>query len=256
MDDLKEIEIFFECEENMDTLDSGYYTDKSDCNQKDLKSQTQNYLLEIKQLKIENEILKQRITARDIELRNIESKNKENLKEKKELTDKCETLRIENQKFKDIFENTKKQINIANRRINEERSETEKKYNDKLKVLENMMTETLQNSEVNDKVITAQNINVEMIKSGKITALENIGKYFQNIERFEKNLQTKIFIKNVDPSVIILLGGKKKIKDLTLEEIKEKVFNQTQDISTMEIITELNKDSWKGNDPIILKITY
>ena len=115
------------------------------------------------------------------------------------------------------------------------------------------MKETLQNSEVNDKVIKAQNINVEMIKSGKITALENIGKYFQNIERFEKNLQTKIFIKNVDPSVIILLGGKEKIKDLTLEEIKEKVFNQTQDISTMEIITELNKDSWKGNDPIIFK---
>ena len=239
MEDL-DSETYYECESE----ESGYYSTDSlkDYSLKDSKSQTQNYLLEIKQLKIENEILKQRITARDIELRNIESKNKENLKEKKELTDKCETLRIENQKFKDIFENTKKQINIANRRINEERSETEKKYNDKLKVLENMMTETLQNSEVNDKVITAQNINVEMIKSGKITELENIGKYFQNIERFEKDLQTKIFIKNVDPSVIILLGGKKQIKDLTLEEIKEKVFNQTQDISTMEILTELNNE--------------
>ena len=239
MEDL-DSETYYECESE----ESGYYSTDSlkDYSLKDSKSQTQNYLLEIKQLKIENEILKQRITARDNEIRNIKSKNKENLKEKKELTDKCETLRIENQKFKDIFENTKKQINIANRRINEERSETEKKYNDKLKVLENMMTETLQNSEVNDKVITAQNINVEMIKSGKITALENIGKYFQNIERFEKNLQTKIFIKNVDPSVIILLGGKKQIKDLTLEEIKEKVFNQTQDISTMEILTELNNE--------------
>ena len=118
MEDLTS-EIYYECESE----ESGYYSTDSlkDYSLKDSKSQTQNYLLEIKQLKIENEILKQRITARDIELRNIESKNKENVKEKKELTDKCETLRIENKKLIDIFENTKSQINKVNKKISQER---------------------------------------------------------------------------------------------------------------------------------------
>ena len=77
MEDL-DSETYYECESE----ESGYYSTDSlkDYSLKDSKSQTQNYLLEIKQLKIENEILKQKITARDIELRNIESKNKENLR--------------------------------------------------------------------------------------------------------------------------------------------------------------------------------
>ena len=68
------------------------------------------------------------------------------------------------------------------------------------------MKEKLENSEVNDKVgfITAENLTVETIKNGKIQTLVIIGNYFQNIERFEENIQTKIFLKHVTPTIITL----------------------------------------------------
>ena len=55
MEDL-DSETYYECESE----ESGYYSNTDslkDYSLKDSKSQTQNYLLEIKQLKIENEIL-------------------------------------------------------------------------------------------------------------------------------------------------------------------------------------------------------
>ena len=56
------------------------------------------------------------------------------------------------------------------------------------------------------------------------------------------------------PTIITLLGGIDQIKDLTLNEIKTKVLEHTQEINSVERLIELNKIIWNGKiDPLIFK---
>ena len=205
------------------------------------------------------------ITTREfqlqLKLQSLEAQNQKYVKEILKLTGKCEQISLENNILRKKVENsepeyTKDLFIKFQENIDKERKETEKTYNDKITEIAQNMKEKLENSEVNDKVgfITAENLTVETIKNGEIESLVIIGNYFQNIERFEENIQTKIFLKHVTPTIITLLGGKDQIKDLTLNEIKNKVLEHTQEIDSVERLIELQKIKWNGKiDPLIFK---
>ena len=80
-----------------------------------------------------------------------------------------------------------------------ERELCSKMCNQNIKVIEKNLDKLTGNKIISDRVATLKTkLNVGIIKNGKLNALLHINDYFNKIEKFDENIQTKIFIEHND----------------------------------------------------------
>ena len=140
--------------------------------------------------------------------------------------------------------------------INSERELCSKMHNYKMQVMEKNLDKITENKIISDRVASLKmNINADIVRNGKLQTLIVIGDYLNEIEKnVEKNIQSRVFQRHVDKSVINLIGGRCAIENLSMEEIKTKLFNMTIEIPSIERLVQLRKECWKGNiEPIVYK---
>ena len=224
---------------NHSSDDSGYISEPNNIDKDRLEIlEIQNQQLQDKNKKLQNELT---------EMKKVQENLKEEIKRKDvKIIDLNKKVECDMEKAVKSFE----------RSINSERELSSKMHNQKLQLIEKNLTKMVDNKTINEAVTSLGiNMNATKLRNGEIKTLVLIGEYFSQIEKYEESIQEQIFLKHVDKSVINLLGGKSEIENKSLKEIKDKVFNMTVEIESIERLIHLGSLDWKGDtEPLVYRM--
>ena len=211
-----------------------------------------------------NKIDKNKVEILQVQNRHLQDENEKLQNELKEMRKEQEHLKeeIKRKDVKIIELNKKvecdmeKAIKLFEKSINSERELSSKMHNKKLQLIGKNLTKMVDNKTINEAVTSLGiNMNATTLRNGEIKTLVLIGEYFSQIEKYEEGIQEQIFLRHVDKSVINLLGGISAIENKSLKEIKDKVFNMTVEIESIERLIHLGSLDWKGDtEPLVYRM--